>query len=93
MTILNYSANMRNFLSCFGKNNDYGSQFSFSPVNLRNEGFSLWVLRTLIFEGTEFYKFRGKGNGESFRESRKLAGSISVVNLRVLQWYRKNKGR
>lgn len=37
MTILNYSANVRNFLSYFGKMFDYGSQFSFSSGNI-NEG-------------------------------------------------------
>ena len=43
------------------------SQFSFSPGNIRNSGFSLWLLRRLNFKGAGFDKFRGKGNGDDFR--------------------------
>lgn len=56
------------------------SQFSVSPGNLRNSGFSLWLLRRLNFKGAGFDKFRGKGNGDDFRGKggsvRELVGGI-----------------
>ena len=52
----------------FGKIFDCGSQFSFSPGNIRNSGFSLWILRRLNFKGTGSDKFRGKRSGEGFKE-------------------------
>ena len=64
MTILNYSENLRNFLSYFGKLFDYGSQFSFSLGSLRNEGFSLWVLRTLILKEQVLISLEEKGMGK-----------------------------
>ena len=76
MTILNYSANMRNFLSYFGKMFDYGSQFSFSPVNLRNEGFSLWVLRTLILKEQILISLEEKGMEKVSEKVGSLLGAL-----------------
>ena len=39
------------------------SQFSVSPGNLRNSGFSLWLLRRLNFKGAGFDKSEEKGMG------------------------------
>ena len=76
MTILNYSANVRNFLSYFGKMFDYGSQFSFSPVNLRNEGFSLWVLRTLILMEQILISLEEKGMEKVSEKVGSLLGAL-----------------
>lgn len=76
MTILNYSANVRNFLSYFGKMFDYGSQFSFSPVNLRNEGFSLWVLRTLILKEQILISLEEKGMEKVSEKVGSLLGAL-----------------
>ena len=76
MTILNYSANVRNFLSYFGKMFDYGSQFSFSPVNLRNEGFSLWVLRTLILKEQILISLEEKGMEKVSEKVGNLLGAL-----------------
>ena len=76
MTILNYSANVRNFLSYFGKMFDYGSQFSFSPVNLGNEGFSLWVLRTLILKEQILISLEEKGMEKVSEKVGNLLGAL-----------------
>ena len=76
MTILNYSANVRNFLSYFGKMFDYGSQFSFSPVNLGNEGFSLWVLRTLILKEQILISLEEKGMEKVSEKVGSLLGAL-----------------
>ena len=58
--------------SYFGEIFDYGSQFSFSPGNIRNKGFSFWNLRRLMFKGIRSDKFRGIGSGKNFREKGKF---------------------
>ena len=42
----------------FGKVFDYGSQFSFSPRNMRNEEFNICILRRLNFKGVGSGSFR-----------------------------------
>ena len=69
--------------SYFGKIFDCGSLFNFSPGNIRNEGFSLWIFRRLNFKRTGSGKFRGKGSGESFREKGKFGERTSIGVLRV----------
>ena len=75
MTILNSSANLSGSLVV------YSSQFSLGSI--RNEGFSLWILRSFNFKGLGFDKFRGKGNGESLRERWKFGEKISMGDLKV----------
>ena len=69
--------------SYFGKIFDYDLQFTFSPGNIRNSGFSLWVLRRLNVKGTGSDKFRGKGSGECFKEIRLFSERINMGELRV----------
>ena len=69
--------------SYFGKILDYGLQFIFSPGNIRNSGFNLWVLRRLNFKGTGSGKFRGKGSGECFKEIGQFSERINMGELRV----------
>ena len=73
---------------------DYGSQFSFSPENIRNEGFSCRILRKLNVKGTGFDQFRGKGSGESFIEMEKFGKIINMGELNVEYrhgWYRRKE--
>ena len=55
---------------------DYGSQFSFSPVNLRNEGFSLWVLRTLILKEQILISLEEKGMEKVSEKVGNLLGAL-----------------
>ena len=80
MTVLNFSAHLRIF-GYFGKVFDYGSQFSLSPGSLRV--FSLWILRRLNFKRIGSDKFRGKGSGESFKETGKFGERICMGELKM----------
>jgi len=58
------------------KSFDYGSQFSFSPGSLRNEGFSLWVLRTLILKEQILVSLEEKEMGKVSEKVGSLPGAL-----------------
>ena len=72
-----------NIFGYFRKIFGYGSQFSFSPGNIRNSGFSLWILRGFNSKGANPGKCREKGRGKSFRKRGKLGERIGMGELRA----------
>ena len=64
------------FLVILEKSFDYGSQFSFSPGSLRNEGFSLWVLRTLILKEQILISLEEKEMGKVSEKVGSLLGAL-----------------
>ena len=76
----------------FGKIFDKDLQFKFSPGNIRNLRFALWILRRLNFKETDPDKFKGKATVERFGDRGKLGERVSMGELTVERgcgWYRR----
>ena len=67
----------------FGKIFDKDVQFKFSPGNIRNLRFALWILRRLNFKETDPDKFKGKATVERFGDRGKLGERVSMGELTV----------
>ena len=67
----------------FGKIFDKDLQFKFSPGNIRNLRFALWILRRLNFKETDPDKFKGKATVERFGDRGKLGERVSMGELTV----------